>query len=71
MPDALLIAIIFFAFAAVGAVLARSLAHRMHERAAFPPGSPGATSAVGIGSVRTVADPITVDVESVSGQRFV
>jgi len=71
MPDALLIALVFLAFAAVGAVLARPLAHRMHEPAAVPPGSPGATSAVGIGTVRTVADPITVDVESVSGQRFV
>jgi len=71
MPDALLIALIFLAFAAVGAVLARPLAHRVQKSAAFPPGSPGASQAVGIGTVRTVADPITVDVESVSGQRFV
>jgi hypothetical protein len=71
MPDALFIALVFLAFAAVGAVLARPLAHRVHAPAAFPAGSPGATSAVGIGTVRTVADPITVDVESVSGQRFV
>jgi hypothetical protein len=71
MPDALLIALIVLACAAVGAALARPLARRMHESTAFPPGSPGASPAVGIGTVRTVADPITVDVESVSGQRFV
>jgi len=68
MPDALLIVIIVLACAAVGAVLACPLARRMHESAAVPP---GANPAVGIGTVRTVAGPITVDVESVSGQRFV
>jgi hypothetical protein len=68
MPDALLIAIIVLACAAVGAALACPLARRKHESAAVPP---GANPAVGIGTVRTVADPITVDVESVSGQRFV
>jgi hypothetical protein len=69
MPDALLIVIIVLACAAVGAALACPLARRMHESAAVPP--PGANPAVGIGTVRTVAGPITVDVESVSGQRFV
>jgi hypothetical protein len=68
MPDALLIAIIVLACAAVGAALACPLVRRMHESSAVPP---GANPAVGIGTVRTVADPITVDVESVSGQRFV
>jgi hypothetical protein len=68
MPDALLIALIVLACAAVGAALARPLARRMHEPTAFPL---SASPAVGIGTVRTVADPITVDVESVSGQRFV
>jgi hypothetical protein len=68
MPDALLIAIIVLACAAVGAALACPLARRMRESSAVPP---GANPAVGIGTVRTVADPITVDVESVSGQRFV
>jgi hypothetical protein len=71
MPDALLIALVVLAFAAVGAALAGPLAHRTHQRASVPPGSPDTSPAVGIGTVRTVADPITVDVESVSGQRFV
>lgn len=68
MPDALLIAIIVVACAAVGAALACPFARRMQEVAEV---SPGASPAVGIGTVRTVADPITIDVESVSGQRFV
>jgi hypothetical protein len=68
MPDALLIAIIVLACAAVGAALACPLARRIHESSAVPA---GANPAVGIGTVRTVAGPITVDVESVSGQRFV
>jgi len=68
MPDALLIAIIVLACAAVGAALGCPLARRMHESSAVPPGP---NPAVGIGTVRTVAGPITVDVESVSGQRFV
>lgn len=68
MPDALLIAIVVLACVAVGAALACPFARRMHDsRAAAPAGCP----AVGIGTVRTVAGPITVDVESVSGQRFV
>ncbi len=33
--------------------------------------APDAGQSVGIGTVRTIAGPITVDVESVSGQRFV
>jgi len=68
MPDALLISIILLACVAVGAALACPLARRMRESAGVPP---GANPAVGIGTVRTVAGPITVDVESVSGQRFV
>jgi hypothetical protein len=68
MPDALLIAIIVLVCIAVGAALACPLARRMHESGAIPS---GVSPAVGIGTVRTVAGPITVDVESVSGQRFV
>jgi hypothetical protein len=68
MPDALLIAIIVLACAAVGAALACPLARRMQGSTAI---APGASPAVGIGTVRTVTGPITVDVESVSGQRFV
>jgi hypothetical protein len=68
MPDAFLIAIVVLACVAVGAALACPFARRMHDSlAAAPAGSP----AVGIGTVRTVAGPITVDVESVSGLRFV
>jgi hypothetical protein len=68
MPDALLIVIIVRACAAVGAALACPLARRTQKSAAVPS---GVNPAVGIGTVRTVAGPITVDVESVSGQRFV
>jgi hypothetical protein len=66
MPDALLIVTIVLACAAVGAALGCPLARRMQERTAS-----GAGPVVGIGTVRTVTGPITVDVESVSGQRFV
>jgi hypothetical protein len=68
MPDALLIAIVVLACVAVGAALACPFARRMHDSAAA---APAGSAAVGIGTVRTVAGPITVDVESVSGQRFV
>lgn len=68
MPDALLIAIIVFACVAVGAALACPFARRTDESGAP---APGASPSVGIGTVRTVAGLITVDVESVSGQRFV
>lgn len=68
MPDALLIAIIVIACVAVGAAMVCPIARRMQESASVPS---EVSPAVGIGTVRTVADPITVDVESVSGQRFV
>jgi hypothetical protein len=71
MPDALVITLIFLACAVTGAALARPLARRRREPAGAPPVPPGASPSVGIGTVRTVADPIMVDVESVSGQRFV
>lgn len=66
MPESMLIALAFLACAAVGAALAGVIAHRpapetAHRRA----------SDVAIGTVRTVAGPIVVDVESVSGRRFV
>ncbi|MDT5069273.1 MAG: hypothetical protein QOK02_5428 [Mycobacterium sp.] len=66
MPDALLIVTIVLACAAVGVALGYPLARRMQE-----PTASGVSPAVGIGTVRTVTGPITVDVESVSGQRFV
>jgi hypothetical protein len=56
-------------FAAVGAALAIRLRTRAHVDVRHAPAGPN--PAVGIGTVRSVTDPITVDVESVSGQRFV
>jgi hypothetical protein len=67
MPDTLVITLVFFAFAALGVALVGPLARRRGR--AVP--APDAGQSVGIGTVRTIAGPITVDVESVSGQRFV
>jgi hypothetical protein len=69
MPVTLLITFVFLAFAAIGAALVGALARRRGRVGALP--APDAGQAVGIGTVRTIAGPITVDVESVSGQRFV
>jgi hypothetical protein len=71
MPDVLLIAFPLLACVAVGAALAGPLARRTRLPAGFLAEEPGPSPAVGIGTVRTVADSITIDVESVSGQRFV
>jgi hypothetical protein len=71
MPAALLITAIFLACAAAGVAMVAALGHRTCQPGAFQPAGPGASPAVGIGTVRTVADRITIDVESVSGQRFV
>lgn len=71
MPDVLLITLVFLACGAMGVVIARPLADRAHARAEHAHGSGCACPSVAIGTVRTVADPITVDVESVSGHRFV
>jgi hypothetical protein len=71
MPDALLLMPMFLACIAIGAALAGALRHRTREPAGFPPPLLGANPDVGIGTVRSVSDPITVDVESVSGLRFV
>jgi hypothetical protein len=70
MPDALLITAILLACAAVGVAMAAALGLTCLP-AASRRVAPAASPAVGIGTVRTVADRITVDVESVSGQRFV
>lgn len=56
-----LVAVLIFL---VCAVLSATIIRRRH------PDVPAATS-VGIGTVRTVSGPITVEVESISGQRFV
>jgi hypothetical protein len=71
MPDALLITAILLACAAVGVAMAAALGHPTCLPAASHRVAPAIGLAVGIGTVRTVADRITVDVESVSGQRFV
>jgi len=69
MPDAASIALVFLVSVAFGAALAGPLARRLHGRQ-YPNPPAGGSSAVAIGTVRTVS-PITVDVESVSGHRFV
>lgn len=60
----------FLLAAAIGAVLCGPL-----TRAAGQPAEdlvePRPRGAVGIGTVRSITDPITVDVESISGQHFV
>lgn len=70
MPDTLLIAVVFLAFLAIGAALSGPLA--WSSDLAAPHAAPAEQDrAVAIGTVRTVTDRITIDVESVSGQRFV
>ncbi|WP_319454311.1 MULTISPECIES: hypothetical protein [unclassified Mycobacterium] len=69
MPDAASIALVFLVSVAFGAALGGPLTRRLRGRE-YPKAPTGGTSAVAIGTVRTVA-PITVDVESVSGHRFV
>lgn len=66
MSDALLTSFTLIAVAALAVVAANLWWTR------FPtPSTPERPSSVGIGTVRSVTDPVTVEVESVSGQRFV
>lgn len=72
MSDSLLIALLILVGAAIGALAAASLSRRAGE----PPAlltrpDVGAEATIGVGTVRTVTEPVVVDVESVSGQRFV
>jgi hypothetical protein len=71
MPDAYWIVFVFLACVALGAGFAWPFHHRPPRHARCLATSQAACSAVAIGTVRTVTGPITVDVESVSGQRFV
>lgn len=71
MPDSLLLTYSLLACAAIGAALACPLTRRAQGPPAVRPEPACVRTAVGIGTVRSVAEPITVDVESVSGQRFV
>ncbi|MDX1891607.1 hypothetical protein [Mycolicibacterium sp. 050158] len=66
MPDVLLSALAVLVLAVIGVLVHAAL--RL-----FAPPAPGPVRArgVGIGTVRAVDGPVTVDVESISGQRFV
>lgn len=70
MPEALTLILVFLACVAVGAAVSCPRSRPRH-RAQCLDASPGTCDSVAIGTVRTVAGPITVDVESVSGQHFV
>jgi len=73
MSDSLLIALLFLACAALGA-LAISLPLRRRRRQAPLLGSRNIRPTVGLGTVRSATgsrNPVVVDVESVSGQQFV
>lgn len=70
MPDTLLIVIAVVAFLAIGAALTGPLTDPSPADTA--PNAPAdASPNIAIGTVRSVSDLITVDVESVSGERFV
>jgi len=64
MPDVLVITAVFLAFLAVGAAVSGSLV-------ASRRGPTHPTRSVAVGTVRTVSDRIEVEVEGVSGGRFV
>ncbi|MCP9272567.1 hypothetical protein [Mycolicibacterium arenosum] len=68
MPDTHLIAVVFLVFVALGAALSGPLVGwRAGAESIAAPANPS----VAVGTVRTVSDRVTIDVESVSGQRFV
>jgi hypothetical protein len=71
MPDAFSTVFAFLACVALGAILARPFSRRRPYRGRGLRCLPPTSTAVAMGTVRTVAGPITVDVESVSGHRFV
>jgi hypothetical protein len=73
MSDSVLIALLILVGAAIGA-LSATVSSRRTDRPATLPCRPDTAATVGIGTVRTVTETsksIVVDVESVSGQRFV
>lgn len=69
MSDALLTSFTFIAVAALAVVAANLWWTRFPTPST--PTTPERPPSVGIGTVRSVADRVTVEVESVSGQRFV
>jgi hypothetical protein len=70
MPYSLLIALLFLVCAAIGAMAFAPLSRRTGVPATLLT-RPEASDTVGVGTVRTVTEAVVVDVESVSGQRFV
>jgi hypothetical protein len=71
MPEALSIVLVFVVCVALGATLARLRGHSPTPRALCRGALPPMAADIARGTVRTVTGPITVDVESVTGQRFV
>jgi hypothetical protein len=71
MSDVLLTAILILMSDAIGAALGGPLSRATRSPAETNDGRRSAGPAVGIGTVRAVGGPITIDVDSVSGQRFV
>jgi hypothetical protein len=71
MSDVLLTAILVLISAAIGAALCAPLSRATRAAAEPPRGRRPVGPAVGIGTVRAIDGPITIDVESISGQHFV
>src|ERR1700712_481171 len=71
MSDVLLTAILVLISAAIGAALCAPLSLATRAAAEPPRGRRPVGPAVGIGTVRAIDGPITIDVESISGQHFV
>lgn len=69
MSDVLLTTVVFLLSVAIAAVLCGPLSRATSEQSTLP--AARRPSGVGIGTVRAVDGPITVDVESASGQHFV
>ncbi len=66
MPTSLLLTLL----AAVGIGIAATLLLSRPLKTTTPEIAPDVDPAVGVGTVRTIADVITIEVESVTGQRF-
>ncbi|MET0473538.1 MAG: hypothetical protein ABW001_02765 [Mycobacterium sp.] len=71
MSDVVLTAILILISAAIGAALCGPLSRATHAPTAGADGRRPPCPAVGIGTVRAVDGPVVIDVESISGQRFV
>jgi len=71
MSDAAVTILVFLLCAAVGVLATAPTRMRSRWRRAIVPTEPDAVTSVAIGTVQSVADLITVEVESVTGQKFV